>query len=326
MKNMRRILFLLLLMSAFGSLHAVGGLSASKLLVPSADTLDPGLFDFEVAFGYNRSRSYYNEWGHLKNLGGDYDQINPETGMPVERESESETGLDFRMTAGIVKNFEIGFGFGHSTVENSVSGESSSGFGDLAIGMKYSLMKPEDTFRIAVQGGVNMEPVHWTPTYEGGLIATIQLSDKLSIDADVAFSNSGPKAIEGQRVREYGISGNVGIGYEFEKIMPVFELGYSQVYTNQKRNYVIGHDAELLLGLPSDYEIDVNGPLGVDPALKIQERVKVWEKLLTATIGFTYGINDISGVALMISQDISGVNAGAGRTISGVYTLTLDGK
>lgn len=89
------------------SVYAVGGISGSKLIVPSADPVAYGDFELEPYFSVFRAHRKYNEYGHLKNIPDDFDRLSP----GEVRESRSEGGLGFRMTGGVLPNFEAGFGY-----------------------------------------------------------------------------------------------------------------------------------------------------------------------------------------------------------------------
>lgn len=318
----------------FASLYSVGGISNSKLIVPSADPIGYNDFEFEPAFSMFRARGKFNDYGHLKNIPKDYDQL--DTGE--NRRSESESVLNFRLTGGFFPNFEGGFTFGHVTSETNTGDSASTAYEDLQMGGKY-LLNPDDSIRFALEGGINMKSDDWTTSYEGGTILTWDITDKLSLDADILYSASSRRTVDEQKVIERGMGYNIGLGYTlFGVFQPIVELGYSETYTWRYRNYRPTRNLATNLNIDSETDIDVNSALGLSSTQEIfvpgfgtigrttppiQEKVKVWERKMTLSAGFTYTVNPSALVILIYSHDFKGVNTLAGRTIAGAFTFTF---
>ena len=329
----RRLLLALLCMFLAASvttpLLAVGGISASKLLVPSADPLPVGAFEMEPSFTAMRSRGSFNEYGHLKNVPDDYDK--------TRRGSESETALGFRLTAGLLPNFEAGIAYGQVTTENNRNEEVVVGLDGFQTGLKY-ILNPDSSFKTALQFGLNMETKSWTSTREAGLLATWVLTDNFSIDFDASVSASQRRTEDEQKVIERGAVFQVSFGHKIGNFQPCVEFAYGESYVWRYREFRAGREAETSMNLPNDYSLKVNERLGLPatqeidvpgigmvsrPTPELQERVRVRQKALTARVGFTYTVNSRASIGVTLADDFRGVNVPAGRSIFGVFTFTF---
>ena len=324
------LIVLCILLGGSGAALAVGGLSGAGRLGPAADPVPHGVLEIEPFFNAFRARGRFNEAGNRKNIPDDYDRLIA-TGEP--RRSESTTVMGFRVTAGFFQDFEGGVAYGHATSENNIDNTTSSRFNSLASGVKY-LINPQHDFRFAVQAGVNMETASATTDHEVGLINTWQITDSLALDADVVYRFSSKRTIDDQKVIQRGMAYNVGLGYLLTDILQaVMKLGYAESYTRRLRDYVVPEYPELtinanqILGLPATTDLLVPG-LGTFPRTtpNVQERVRVWERKLTANAGFTYRLNSDALVVLVYSQDLTGVNSLAGQTISAGFAFAIGGE
>jgi hypothetical protein len=177
---------------------AVGGISNSKVVVPSAGTVPKGRFEVEPFFGFT---------------------VVNDAGDTVQFESRG------RFTVGVFDNLEIGVSVGYLTVEDSDVMDRESDFGDIEAGLKYRFLDESENlpFSLAYQGGITF------PTGGGfapwvfelvGFILTKDFSEAFSMDADFVIT-----LIEDYSV---GLVSEMGFGYFIAPwFQPVIEAAYS---------------------------------------------------------------------------------------------------
>jgi hypothetical protein len=313
------------------SILAVGGISNTKLIVPGADPVGYGAFEFEPTLGMSRQRYRFDQYSNRTDIPDDYNRL-----LPLEEKmSFSTNSLGFRMTGGLFPNTEIGVFVGHSTASDSVGTPMQTGFDEAQIGIKY-LFNPENAMRFAFEGGVNFDPTSWSPSYEGGLIMTLELTNRFSIDADLVASTSSIIREDRERFTQRGAAGNIGFGYMIGNLQPVVEFGYAETNSLRYRYPRISQEYFYLtdLGIPEQY--DVNPILGLPstvmvpgipvpvPVLPVQEQVRVWSRKLTTSVGFTYTVNSKATIIFTMSEDLDGMNDYGGRTAALALTFTFE--
>ncbi len=198
---------------------AVGGISNSKIIVPSADTVAATNFEIEPFFSF----------------------------LSVDDPSDSknyEAGL--RFTKGILDNFEAGANLIFLTVDDNDLNEADYEFGDLLLGVKYRFYE-STLFSIAYQGGFTV-PTSFADTdwvFEpAGLILTKNFSDKLSLDIDGVLGFDEDENIF--------VTSNAGIGYYVtDYLQPVFEVNY--LYENPDNG-----ESSNILSLTSGFTANLN--------------------------------------------------------------------
>ncbi|MGH7885184.1 MAG: DUF481 domain-containing protein [Thermodesulfobacteriota bacterium] len=173
---------------------AVGGISNSKIIVPSAETVPSSNFEIEPFFSF-------------LSVDNSVDSKNYEAGL--------------RFTKGILDNLEAGVNIIFFTVDDNDIEEADYNFGDLLFGVKYRFYESH-LFSLAYQGGFTV-PTSSTDTnwvFEpGGLIFTKNITDKLSIDADGVFGFDEEENVF--------VTSNLGIGYYItDNLQTVFEMNY----------------------------------------------------------------------------------------------------
>lgn len=199
--------------------YAVGGISNSKIIVPSTDTVPSDSFELEPFFSFLL-------------VDDSVDTKNYETG--------------FRFTKGIFSNLEAGFNLVFLTVDDSDISEADYEFGDISPGVKYRFYNT-DLFSLAYQGGFTI------PTSSGdsdwvfepvGLILTKNFTDRLSLDIDGVFGFD-----ENENVF---VTSNAGLGYYLtENFQPVFEMNY--LYENPEND-----DSSNILSLTAGFTANLN--------------------------------------------------------------------
>jgi hypothetical protein len=177
---------------------AVGGISNSKVVVPSTESVEKGRFEIEPFFG-------------LVFMDDSDDTVQFEAGG--------------RFTLGVLDNLEIGANVGYLTVEDSDVVAGNSDFGDIEAGLKYRFLDQSENlpFTLAYQGGITFPTsggdAQWV--FElGGLILTRDFTEEFSMDADFVIA-----LIEDD---SFSMVTDVGFGYFVRSwFQPVIEAAYS---------------------------------------------------------------------------------------------------
>lgn len=200
-KNIKIILPMLLLVISLIPIHkasAVGGISNSKVIVPSAETVPKKQLEIEPFFG-----------------------------LVFIDDSDNTIGFEggTRFTVGVLNDLEIGTNLGYLSVEDSDVINTESNFGNIEFGMKYRFIDQgqQFPFSLAYQGGFTVP----TSTSDDkwifepfGLILTKDFSESFSMDADVVLA-----LVENESV---GFVADVGFGYFIRPwFQPVIEAGFS---------------------------------------------------------------------------------------------------
>jgi hypothetical protein len=143
---------------------AVGGISNSKINVPSADTVPQKHVEVEPFF----SLEFEDDGNDTVRFGG---------------------GL--RVTPGLLESLEAGVSINYLNVEDSELIRAESDFGDVEAGVKFRFLDEGQSvpFSLAYQGGVTFpvgDGALWV-VEPGGLILTKNFTDAFSMDADFVF-------------------------------------------------------------------------------------------------------------------------------------------
>ena len=188
----------------------VVGVSANKLTLLSASILDKGSFEFEPAFSVFNSNNIFNERGNLSRIA----------------EHNISSSLDFRLTAGLTDNLEVGTSI-------------SSNIEEINFGSKYLLINNDD-FGFVLSGGFSLpagnkvlsdsevrNELLYTATF--GPVLSYNISDKSSID----FALSYTTAIGKVKFDDL-FYGGIGWGYSFsEKLQAVLEVAGYACFDNE---------------------------------------------------------------------------------------------
>jgi len=177
--------------------YAVGGISNSKVVVPSAETVPKKHVEFEPFFSFE----FVDDKDNTFRLGG-----------------------GARITLGILDNLEAGVNVNYLNHENSNLIDAVNDFGDIEAGIKYRFLDQggKYPFSLAYQGGVSIPTSGGdTPWFiePGGLILTKDFSDVFSMDTDFVF---GIVEDDG-----WNFISNIGFGYY---IVPWFQAVIEGAY------------------------------------------------------------------------------------------------
>lgn len=190
---------LLLLCFIFSSqeVFGVGGLSNTKVVVPSTETVPYKRYEIEPFFG-------------LEFVDDELDSTNFEAGS--------------RFTYGFTDNTEAGLNVGILSTKNDEISDTEYDFGNISPGIKYRFyeFRGSSDISIAYQGGLTIpsggkdEKWLFEPL---GMIITYNFGQNFSIDSDLVLMFEEDES--------WGITGNTGFGYFINRIIqPVFEIGY----------------------------------------------------------------------------------------------------
>lgn len=176
---------------------AVGGISNSKVIVPSAETVPKGKFEIEPFFGLE---------------------------FVDDRDNTTRFGGGVRFTLGALHNLEIGANLNYLDVEDSDLIQRNSDFGDIETGIKFRFLDESENipFSLAYQGGVTI-PTNSDALWiiePGGLVLTKDFTDEFSMDADFVFGIIEDDA--------WSFVSEAGFGYYVTPwLQPVVEAAYA---------------------------------------------------------------------------------------------------
>lgn len=192
--SIKFLLSFFLFLTLTQDLYAVGGISNTKVIVPSTETVPSANFELEPFFG----AVFTDDPTDSKNY---------------------EAGL--RFTKGLKDNFEAGFNIIFLDIQDSDTTKTQYEFGDISPGVKYRFFD-SGSFSVAYQGGLTI------PTGTGdsnwifepaGLIFTKGFTQKFSMDFDAVLGFDEDDNIF--------LTGNAGLGcYITERFQPVLEINY----------------------------------------------------------------------------------------------------
>ncbi len=252
MKTIFKLIPLMLLFCIPDFSYGVGGISNSKVIVPSTDTVPKNRLEVEPFFSFTKIDDAINS----KNY-----------------------GFGNRFTYGFLESLEAGFNLNYLQIEDSDIQDSNTDFGNIEAGVKYRFIDQSKNFpfSLAFQGGVTFptagdnEPWVFEPV---GLILTKNYSEKLSSDLDVVFSFDEDDNI--------GIVSNLGIGYYIsDKFQPVVEVSYS--YENPDK----GESTQILNGT-AGFTSPVNDMLTIIFGVTYDLYTDNTDEGLTVTAAFTF--------------------------------------
>ncbi len=188
---------LALLVLEVSTARAVGGISNSKVIVPSAESVPKGKFEIEPFFGLE----FVDDSDNTTRFGG-----------------------GVRFTLGVLHNLEIGANVNYLDVEDSDLIQRNSDFGDIETGLKFRLLDEGESypFSLAYQGGVTIptnDDALWI-VEPGGLILTKNFTQEFSMDADFVFGIIEDDA--------WSFVSEIGFGYFVTHwFQPVVEAAYA---------------------------------------------------------------------------------------------------
>lgn len=203
---MRTIVFVFLIIVTNSRVNAIGGISGTKLIVPSAIPIDEDQFEFDLAYAMYRAEDEYNAASQRQSAS-----------------SYSESVISFRGAFGFTDLWEFGVTFGSVTSNANNNRLTLAQFSDMQFGSKY-LAYDTETISFSPQIGLNIDVQTQSPAYQGGFLFTYNFTKNFSIDFDIAWYYT-PRSIEpDQGGPDSGPAGAIGIGYQIWRLQPVLEI------------------------------------------------------------------------------------------------------
>ncbi len=192
------LVLLTFVISAHDDALAVGGISNTKVIVPSTETVPKK---------------------HL--------EIEPFFGLVFANDEENSVGFDAgsRFTVGVMDDLEMGVNAGYLSIEDSDLIDTEAGFGNVEAGMKFRFIDEGGRFpfSLAYQGGITLPTSGSADLWvfePFGFILTKDFSKSFSMDADFVLALVEDKSV--------GFIADVGFGYFVKPwFQPVIEAGYS---------------------------------------------------------------------------------------------------
>lgn len=242
---------MILLISPLKS-HAVGGISNSKIIVPSTDTVPKNHIEIEPFFNFSRTDDALDS---------------------------VSLGFGSRFTLGVLNNLEAGFNLNYLEIEDTDDTDTEYDFGNIEVGLKCRLIDQNESvpFSLAYQGGVTFptggDDQQWL--FEpAGLIITRNYTDKLSSDLDLVISFDEKDT--------FGMVSNLGLGYYVtNQFQPVIETSYSY------ENPVSADDIHIINGT-AGFTAPVNETLTVILGLTYDLFTENTDDELAVTAAFTF--------------------------------------
>lgn len=231
--------------------RAVGGISNSKVIVPSAETVPKGRFEIEPFFGLE----FVDDRGNTTRFGG-----------------------GVRFTLGALHNLEIGANVNYLDVEDSDLIQRNSDFGDIETGLKFRFLDEGEKFpfSLAYQGGVTIpttDEALWI-IEPAGLILTKNFTEKFSMDADVVVGIIEDDA--------WSLVHEIGFGYFVaDWFQPVIESAYAFEDPDGEENI---HIINITAGFTSPVTDWLTVIMGVTPDVY----TKNTEEQVIITAAFTF--------------------------------------
>jgi hypothetical protein len=192
------IVLLTVLLYSYDDALAVGGISNTKVIVPSAESVPKK---------------------HL--------EIEPFFGLVFADDDDNSVGLDAgsRLTFGLLDNLEAGANIGYLSIADSDVIDTEADFGNIEAGMKFRFIDEGANFpfSLAYQGGITFPTGGSNDLWvfePFGFILTKNFSDSFSMDADFVLALVEDKSV--------GFVAEIGFGYFVKPwFQPVIEAGYS---------------------------------------------------------------------------------------------------
>ena len=203
---MKTKIFIVMLCTTNLMFPQVGGISGSKLCVPSFDIIPKGSVEFEPSLMIFRADNMFNNNGSLETLSGE----------------NVSSDLAFRITTGITNSLEIGASFTTSVDQVQVGAKYAFPFNS---GGGFSLMTG-----VSIPAGNKFIPDSLKDRNDfytasiGGILSIVPME---SLYIDGAASYTGALGSSSQNILNYGAS----VGYFVtEDFQPIIELsGYSNL-------------------------------------------------------------------------------------------------
>jgi hypothetical protein len=247
-ENMKNILFAILplLINLFG-FSQTGGISNSKLYSINTDAIAHHTVEFEPTVYHIWSSKYWDNKSKLQNSFASSDSV------------LKNTGLSFRFTYGLWDVFEIG-------------GSIATDLASTSLGLKYNFWSAEK-MGLAFMAGANIPLGNKTidqsirlsdqiTSLGGGLIYTINFSDRFSLDANAqyyVFANE----TEDKNKGSFYLSTDVGYYFFDRGLQIITALNYASSRFEDFSSNILTFYPGITVETGNDYVIIVQTPLDI---------------------------------------------------------------
>jgi len=246
------IFVLAFLISGASEVYGVGGISNSKVIVPSAESVPKKHIELEPFFSFE---------------------------FVDDRDNAFRFGGGVRLTVGVLDNLELGVNINYLNHENSDLIDRVNDFGDIEAGLKFRFLDQGEKypFSLAYQGGVSFptsgEDTPWF-IEPGGLILTKNFSRELSMDADFVLAI----------VEDDGWSfiSNIGFGYF---LVPWFQAVIEGAYAYEDTE---GEEGAQVVNITPGFTSPVTDWLTIIVGVTPDIYSKNTEKEVVITTAFTF--------------------------------------
>lgn len=216
------VAFFLMLLSV-KAISQVGGVSGSKLGAYCVDVVDHHKVEFEPDFYHFKSSNYWDRNGKLTDLYQDGDSI------------KWVTGLNFRITYGLIDKFEIGASFSSDLLLAN-------------IGMRYIIYDKSKT-GLALIAGANIplgnktidKSVRLSNTITsigGGVVFSTYLSDRFSMDFNGQYFHFVEKTDDNNKGSLF-LNSDIGYYLFSGKLQLITGIGYQHSYYDNYNSHVV---------------------------------------------------------------------------------------
>ncbi len=219
---MKKLILVLMVLSAVNIFGQVSGISASKLSNYCTDPVPQNTFEFEPSIYINFSEGYYISSSRFNSF------------LPGKDSLNTASDLFFRFTYGAAKNLEIGFtvpssmsniGFG-AKYKIPYSFDKNTSFGALA-----GLNLPLGNRGYRLSGKSDVSEL-FTYGVAGGLIISHFFTDDFSVDINAVAQKNFPSCTASD-FNSSGIFAGADFGYYFVKgIQAIIGFNYSALSFN----------------------------------------------------------------------------------------------
>ncbi len=246
------LLLLALIFSGAFNAYAVGGISNSKVVVPSAETVPKKQIEAEPFFSFE---------------------------FVDDRDNTFRFGGGVRLTVGVLDNLELGANINYLNHENSDLIDQVNDFGDIEAGVKFRFLDQGENvpFSLAYQGGVSIptsgENTPWFIEL-GGLILTKNFTEQFSMDTDFVFGlveNDG-----------WNFISNLGFGYF---VVPWFQAVIEGAYAYED---IDGEDSTQVVNITPGFTSPVTDWLTIIIGVTTDVYADNTEKEVVITTAFTF--------------------------------------
>lgn len=314
------------------SSYSVSGISSKKLIIPSAEVLEPKKYEVDFNFYWLKTENYYSEQRKLRSFELKCTQES------CRKNKIYEGGISFRFTTGLGYQSEIGFEAGQHTTQEEVQDFTFSYIEDLKIGYKKNFFNKD--FLISFQLGNSYDYKTFTPLYESGILISKEWNH-FSFDFDFHyFTTKRILIFEEEKFEQkswyYGPHFGIGISYSFQNLLFSieyhFEEGKTKIREYQFKIKELNIDSNLFAQITNLENLSWNTLLNLPktiplgnieiPVDKIYKNSKYFLIAQTMYYGISYSFSNNASLSIVIHDIINGSNVFNNLVLNFIVTFT----